>query len=98
MPDSETPDSETPASETNRPNMAELRGLAALKLAQLNKNSLPVREKFLFENGCYAGVHFESGPFCFLWKAPEDFASIKRGDLIIETVSFGENSQVRRAA
>ena len=79
----------------NYPNTAGLRALAGRKLGQLNKDSVPVREKYLFENGLYVGVQFESGPFCFLWKAPDDFASINRGDLIIETISFGANSQVQ---
>lgn len=87
-----------PGSDTFRPPTAKLRALAERKLGQLSKSELPIRECYLFENDCFAGVRFETGAFCFLWKSPEDFATISRGELLIETVSISASSEVRRVA
>jgi len=67
-------------------------------LGHLSKDSAAIRERYLFDNDCYAGVCFESGLYSFIWKSPQDFASVMRGEMLIETVSLVANSEIRRAA
>ncbi len=87
-----------PDQKSIKPDAAELRKLASRKLRQLGKDSTPIVESYLFAKECFVGVRFVSGPFCVLWKSPQDYVSIMRGELLIENVSLVENSEVRRAA
>ena len=75
-----------------------LRQLAVQKLGQLGKERIAVTECYLFKDDRFVGVRFESGSFCFLWNASQNYASVFRGELLIETVSLVAGSEVRRAA
>lgn len=86
-------------SSSSRPDTSSLRKLAQSRLSHFCKDSDPsVKESYLFENDHYVGVRFVAGPFSFLWKQPDDFASVMRGDLLIESISLSGETEIRRAA
>ena len=87
-----------PSEEPNQISTVTLRQLAERKLAQLGKEPVAVKESYLFEKDRFIGVRFTHGPFCVLWNSSQDYASVFRGELLIETMNLVPGSEVRRAA
>lgn len=75
-----------------------LREIATQKLRHYGKDDQSIRECYLFEEEFLAGIRYESGPICFVWKSSENSALVLRGELLIESVSLVPGREERRAA
>jgi hypothetical protein len=78
--------------------LAQIRELAARKFVQFGKSEMPIRECYLFKNDFFAGVLLESGPFKVRWNLVENWATVERGNIVLEQINFGEKDRTRRAA
>ena len=79
-------------------NLQRLREIATRKLKHYGKKGQSIRECYLFDEDFLAGVRYEFGPICFVWKSSENSALVLRGDLLIESVSLIPAYEERRAA
>lgn len=79
--------------------LQQIREIASRKLRQYSKKDTVIQECYLFDEEFLAGIRYQSGSICFLWKSTESSASIYRGELLIESVNVvpGQEKQ-RRAA
>lgn len=77
--------------------MSLVREIAMRRLQQMVREQ-PIRECYLIKEEHFFGVRYEAGSLSFIWHIQDDHASIKRGDLLIETVSLVGGSEERRAA
>ncbi len=79
--------------------LLKVRDIAKRRLESLSRTQGPVRACYLLKANLFVGVRYELGPFQFVWKLEEGFASITRNNLLIETVSLGgDDVDQRRAA
>jgi hypothetical protein len=83
---------------TNGIKISLVRDTARRKLQHLTRGEKSIQERYLIHDEFLCGIHYESGPISFHWNADDDFASVKRGDLLIETVGLTGGQESRRAA
>ena len=75
-----------------------VRAIALRELRQPGSGEQHIRECYLFKDEYFCGIRYEAGPIRFIWNTKDDFASIERGGLVIESVSLVPGSEERRAA
>ena len=75
-----------------------IRDIALGRLAQFGRGKHPITVCYLISDKFFSGVRYDAGPFRFVWKSGEEVARICRGDVLLETIDLGGDSEVRRAA
>jgi len=77
--------------------MSLVREIALRKLRQMVREQ-PIQECYLIKEEHFAGVRYNAGSISFLWNVQDQYASIQRGELLIETVNLVGGQETRRAA
>lgn len=75
-----------------------IRDIALRKLKQIGRDQHPVSQCYLVSDEFFSGIRYEAGPFCFVWNTDEEVAFLRRGEVLIETIHLGADSEGQRAA
>ena len=78
--------------------MKSVREIALTLLKQMGRGQHPIRECYLISKETFAGIRYQAGPLSFVWNSEEEFASVRRGEMLIQTVNLAGGSETKRAA